>query len=409
MSKIICNICGMSYPDTEDRCPICGCVRPANAPVVADAPEEKKEFTYVKGGRFSKNNVKKRNGGKPVQQTAGNDRQKRRGLFIVLAIIFVLFLAMALFFAFKLLKDDDGKNTSVTEEHDVPCTALKLSISSISFDAIGDVWMLDVTRVPSNTTEPLAFESDNSAVATVDENGKIECVGEGVAVITVSCGGQRETCTVYCTLPTEQPQLPTVPPTVIQLNRKSIQFFDVGESWTVYAGDIPFSEILWVSEDTSVATFNDGVVVAVGEGKTTIYAVYEGRNSEPCEIECTFTQEQPTSDINEGGTIIPEKPGVFDPDDFILAIKPYNTRAPYNDSPEMQCYDLTIQVGQEFGLDLRDKNGTSLDTVWEIVEGAESCTLKNNRITATSSKTNVKLKTVYNGITVYCYLRTVNG
>jgi len=266
-----------------------------------------------------------------------------------------------------------------------------------------------VTRVPSNTTDVLNFESDNTAVATVNENGKVECVGEGTAVITVSCGEQRVTCTVYCTIPTETTQLPTVPPTVIQLNRRSIQFFDVGESWTVYAGDIPFSEITWVSENPSVATFKNGVVTAVSEGKTTIYAVYEGRNSEPCQIECTFTQEQPTSNINEGGTVVPEEPGVFDPDDFILAIKPYNTRAPYNDSPEMQCYDLTIQVGQEFGLDLRDKNSTSLDTVWEIVEGAESCTLENNWITATSSKTNVKLKTVYNGITIYCYFRTVNG
>ena len=27
MSKIICDICGTSYPDTADCCPICGCSR----------------------------------------------------------------------------------------------------------------------------------------------------------------------------------------------------------------------------------------------------------------------------------------------------------------------------------------------------------------------------------------------
>ena len=29
MSKIICDICGTSYPDTADCCPICGCSRDA--------------------------------------------------------------------------------------------------------------------------------------------------------------------------------------------------------------------------------------------------------------------------------------------------------------------------------------------------------------------------------------------
>ena len=27
MSKIICDICGTSYPETATQCPICGCVR----------------------------------------------------------------------------------------------------------------------------------------------------------------------------------------------------------------------------------------------------------------------------------------------------------------------------------------------------------------------------------------------
>ena len=29
MSKIICDVCGTSYPDTADCCPICGCPRDA--------------------------------------------------------------------------------------------------------------------------------------------------------------------------------------------------------------------------------------------------------------------------------------------------------------------------------------------------------------------------------------------
>ena len=27
MGKIICDVCGTTYPDTNQRCPICGCTR----------------------------------------------------------------------------------------------------------------------------------------------------------------------------------------------------------------------------------------------------------------------------------------------------------------------------------------------------------------------------------------------
>ena len=30
MSKIICEVCGTSYPSSAAQCPICGCVRPQN-------------------------------------------------------------------------------------------------------------------------------------------------------------------------------------------------------------------------------------------------------------------------------------------------------------------------------------------------------------------------------------------
>ena len=60
MSKIICDICGTSYPDTADCCPICGCSRDAADGIlggdlleqaaeetVQDSPRKRKEiFDY---------------------------------------------------------------------------------------------------------------------------------------------------------------------------------------------------------------------------------------------------------------------------------------------------------------------------------------------------------------------------
>ena len=63
MSKIICEVCGTAYPEASTQCPICGCVRPADANGVPSGPEEKapeRTYLHVKGGRFSKANVRKR-------------------------------------------------------------------------------------------------------------------------------------------------------------------------------------------------------------------------------------------------------------------------------------------------------------------------------------------------------------
>ena len=61
MNKVVCYVCGTSYPENATQCPICGYVQTAESSgsVNSDAGG----YTYVKGGRFSKANVKKRTQG----------------------------------------------------------------------------------------------------------------------------------------------------------------------------------------------------------------------------------------------------------------------------------------------------------------------------------------------------------
>jgi hypothetical protein len=69
MSKIICDVCGSAYADTASQCPICGTAKSEN-PSVVPATEENaaadSTYNFVKGGRFSKSNVRKRNNGKEL-------------------------------------------------------------------------------------------------------------------------------------------------------------------------------------------------------------------------------------------------------------------------------------------------------------------------------------------------------
>lgn len=64
MSKVICDICGTTYPDTADQCPICGCSRDLGA-VIMDDQEGKKHqkptssASPAKGGRFAAKKARK--------------------------------------------------------------------------------------------------------------------------------------------------------------------------------------------------------------------------------------------------------------------------------------------------------------------------------------------------------------
>ena len=125
MSKIICDVCGTSYPESATQCPICGCVRSVDARVVAGSTNDVEAqssgtYTYVKGGRFSKANVKKRNKGMavtPVETTrqdmpdARENGKKDVGIvittvFLLLAIVAVVIYIAVRFFGPVLFGDD---------------------------------------------------------------------------------------------------------------------------------------------------------------------------------------------------------------------------------------------------------------------------------------------------------------
>ena len=64
MSDILCDVCGTSYPETDTQCPICGTAKSDSATVEGLNSQETTGYAYVRGGRFSQSNVRKRNGGK---------------------------------------------------------------------------------------------------------------------------------------------------------------------------------------------------------------------------------------------------------------------------------------------------------------------------------------------------------
>lgn len=345
MSKIICDICGTSYPETAKQCPICGCVRPGDVQRVTNEVSTDEGgasgYTYVKGGRFSKSNVKKRAKAnkkmneKPAAAQSGNEKEPRssRGLVItaiilLLAIIgVVVYIAMGFFDNIAGTGKDPSTTTTGSSQLDLSCRGITLDTDMVILKDAGYAQLLTYKLQPENTTDQVTFTSENPEIATVNEKGSITAVAEGETRIIIKCGEVEKVCTVYCQFE-KDPTVATIPnatdvtgatdstdtttptdstdptdvtdPTgattatapqqgTIRLNRKDITFSYKGESWDVYSGDIAKNLITYSSDDENVATFADGKVVAVGGGMTTIYASY-GDQKVSCVIRCSFQE-----------------------------------------------------------------------------------------------------------------------
>lgn len=251
MSKIICDVCGTVYPDTATQCPICGCAKLDNAQVVETEGVEETQanaggYTYVKGGRFSKANVRKRNKAMPVptpvepeepeeEETSetSEDREEKpqsnRGLVITAIVLLLAIIAVVIYIFLRFFAPSNTPKVTapattqpavaaptaaqtVPPDTSVHCTTLILSDSKISFTEAGQHWILDASAEPANTTDPIVFRSSNDAIATVTQDGRVTAVATGDAVITVTCGSISAQCEVKCLIlgvnPPEDAQTP---------------------------------------------------------------------------------------------------------------------------------------------------------------------------------------------------------
>lgn len=273
MSKIICDICGTRYPDTADQCPICGHIREAAAKTAADdmfvmdevQPEPREK---VKGGRFSKENVKKRAEGahrfeaapasasrpakksrpsqeqKPVRKAEpakakkeedifAEDNQNKRAntiLNILLVIVILALLAVTVYiFTQHILPEltkpeptaaptelvTEPTEPPVTEEPTYPCDELLLPETEVLLTEYDQKWLINVDVRPENTTDTLTFISSDDTIATVDAEGCVTAMAEGQCVITISCGTVEVEYNVICLFPGVDIQpgyVPTDPP-----------------------------------------------------------------------------------------------------------------------------------------------------------------------------------------------------
>lgn len=346
MSKIICDICGTSYPETAKQCPVCGCVRPGDVQRVTNEINADGNgasgYTYVKGGRFSKSNVKKRNktnGNKPVPKSvsaeSNNEKEPRnsRGLVIAAIVLLLAIIGVVIYIAVGFFGPIAGTGnnpaTATTDSQlDLSCKGITLDTDMVILSKAGDAHLLSYKLQPENTKDVVTFTSQNPEIATVNEKGSITAVADGETKIFIKCGNAEEFCIVYCqfeedptaptattetgatdstdtTAPTDASDptattAPTVAGTDIRLNRNDITLQYQGEKWELYSGSVSKDKVTFTSENESVVTFVDGWVTAVGGSAepVKVHAEYAGQKV-TCLIRCKFQESSGT--VGNGG------------------------------------------------------------------------------------------------------------
>lgn len=442
MNKIVCDLCGTAYPETASQCPICGTAKSASNAAAGDTAG----YAYVKGGRFSHANVRKRNSGdkelprtvapakppkeapaekqkeekpakqekQPVQKQEKKPARKPEkeepgtnlGLIIIVIILILAIIAVCAYMAIRYIDSldnpDPGSSTSTSPSGapsssrpaSIPCTSLSLqpALEVHTFDnKPGDTLLLGVVALPENTTDTITYATSNDMVATVDQTGKITAIANGEAIITVTCGELTKELKIICNVgvdpvqPTDpsQPQ-PTDP--VIPAVELKLNRSDFTLSGYGASHNLYSGEL----DPASITwTSSNTEVATVENGKVT--AVGNGSAT----ITAEYGSQKATCIVRCNGV---EKPVESN----------YELRTIYGPAS-----DITIKVGESLTIQLVDKESGLRVQTSELkfsVSSAEHLSVDaNGKVTGLAAAYAGKYVYVeYEGVTYKCLIRVKN-
>ncbi len=379
MRKIVCEVCGTSYPETASACPICGSARSVDARILVDdsgdsAPETP-TYTYVKGGRFSKKNVRKRNAMK-------NNPGRREEIPVR-----------------KAAKPRPAPTGQKAERKPV--------IQEPVSETVSPKPTATVNPAPEKEAAPAPQKKAAQAVRSSESrkgNGGLVAAIAVLAIIVVGLGaylGLRQfapevLANIGLGTPTEtatEPSMKVLPCTDLVLVDSTVTLDRLGATWKISAVPTPADTtdtVTFVSSNPNVATVTlDGQVTAVSAGTATI-TVTCGNVSKSCTVRCSFanastapstkpsTAPSATTEVTTAPTTLPPIDLTLNRDDFTLTY-----------------------AGEEWML-MDDEDAAKLVT-WAS-DDTDVCTVKDGLVTAVGSGA-AKIIATYNGKSVECWVR----
>ena len=404
--KVICDVCGTTFSETETNCPICGCAAPQPAQAVSDdavasTQENTTAASYARGGRFSKSNVKRSSQSRTSESRYSSDRNRKneseqgsKGLIAVVIILLLAIIMVVVYIGVNVFLrtgdnlDNTGNNnqdvpqsSTVINGQDIPCVSFTLNSKMIVFEKENEQYTLSAVLIsPENTTDTMVYSSSDPEVATVDSVGNVRPgTKQGTAIITVTCGTVTNECTVISSVGEEPPA--SSGPAGPEVNLpdgfvlKLVTYKDSGE--ITIAGDatasiyteimgVKASEITWTSSDPTIATVENGKVMGIGKGYCYITASI-GDQTATCKVICT-SNATPPSDY------------------------------------KISHVDVTIAVGETFNLYLMNKEtGANVQGIeWQVSQDG-IVSISGNKITGQSvAWSGVQVYVEYEGVKYSC-------
>ncbi|MDE5849326.1 MAG: Ig-like domain-containing protein [Muribaculaceae bacterium] len=207
-------------------------------------------------------------------------------------------------------KTSNGKEVTCTvkvETNVISVTGISISPTTLELTE-GETMKVAATVTPNDATDPsVHWDSSNTDVATVDEEGNVTAKNAGTAKITAEASnGMTATCTVTVKAKVIEVTGVTLAPTTLSLTE--------GETKTLTATVAPENAsdktVTWSTSDATIATVKDGVVTAVKAGTATITATSNNGKTATCMVTVAaktiavtgVTLAPTTLTLNEGET-----------------------------------------------------------------------------------------------------------
>lgn len=178
--------------------------------------------------------------------------------------------------------------TVIVEE--IPVTKIILPSTEASM-TIGGTMDLKPTIEPADATNThISWSSNDSAVATVDANGRVTAKGAGTAIITgTAASGVKVTLVVTVSNK-------VIEVTAVKLN-KTAATIKVGESLqltaTIEPSNATNASLQWISNNTASAIVTDGTVQGIAPGDATITVKTTNGKTATCTITVEKTKGVP--------------------------------------------------------------------------------------------------------------------
>ena len=194
----------------------------------------------------------------------------------------------------------------------VPVTGIEVDAWNVYLE-VGQTRQMVASVVPSNATnQTINWWSQNQSVATVSQGGLITAKSEGYSLVTATTDDGGHSYNVHVNVSASSSGggggSPTVPVTGVSLNKSSTSL-TVGKTEILTATVTPTNAtnkaVTWSSNNTAVATVDNGTITAKAKGSATITVrTSDGNKTATCAVTVTeTTTPTPPPPTNNAPTI----------------------------------------------------------------------------------------------------------